>query len=362
VSAGRAQPRLAGTLLALSTREIETAHGRFALRRFHDLESGQPFFALTFGEIGGDDPLLARVHSACATSEAFGACDCDCAEQLDASLAALAAEGRGALFYLMQEGRGAGLAAKARDRMWVQASGQRLTTFDAYERMGLPGDHRRYGAVRFALELLGVRAPLRLLSNNPDKHAALEAEKIRIEELVPLHSGASPFNLHYLASKSRSGHRLPAADASRAAALPAAVEPCEPFALPAAPQLVVLARYFLPVRIPGAREPVWFELSLHFDTELGRERIALRLDKDAACAPLEFLGRDVLVERFGATGRASQRARWLAAADRMAQRGAGCAVFLPAEIECEAESEPEPDAASVALFEWYRTPRAARAR
>jgi GTP cyclohydrolase II len=362
VSAERTRPRLAGTLLALGARAIETPHGRFALHRFHDLESGQPLFALTLGEVSSGEPLLARVHSACATSEALGACDCDCAEQLDASLAALAREGRGALFYLMQEGRGAGLAAKARDRMWVQASGQRLTTFEAYERMGLPGDHRRYGAVRFALELLGARAPLRLLSNNPDKHAALEAEKVRIEELVPLHSGASPFNSHYLAAKSRSGHRLPSADASRAAALPAHVEPFEPFALPGAEQLVVLASYFLPVRIPGLREPLWFELYLHLDTASGRELIVLRLEKDAAAAPIEFLGRDVLVERFSGGGRDSQRSRWLAAASEMAQRGSGCAVFQPAEVECRGAREPELDSAAAALFEWYRKPRAARSR
>src|SRR6185436_1559805 len=111
------------------------------------------------GAVGAPAPLLARVHSSCVTSEAYGACDCDCAEQLAASLAEIAGAGRGVLFYLMQEGRGAGFAAKARDRMLVQTSRHRLTTFEAYARMGLDHDCRRYEEVGDLCRLLGVRAP-----------------------------------------------------------------------------------------------------------------------------------------------------------------------------------------------------------
>ncbi len=354
-------PRLSGTLLQLGTRPLETRHGAFALHHFHDLESGQPVLALAAGELAGAAPLLARVHSACATSEAFGACDCDCAEQLDAALAALAREGRGALFYLMQEGRGAGFAAKARDRMWVQASGQKLTTFEAYERMGLPGDHRRYGCVAHALRLLGCESPLRLLSNNPDKQQALEAEKLRIADVLPLRPGASPFNLHYLASKSRSGHSLPHADPSSAADLPERVHAIEPFRLPGASELVALAAYLVPVRVPALRQPVWFRLHLYLDVALGRERVALTLRARPDAAPLAFLGRDVLIERFPLSAQRSHKARWLAAAAQIAARGAGCAVFLPTELEARVEDEPQPDAASRALFDWHGSSSAARA-
>lgn len=361
MSEASAQPDLAGTLLRLERRIFDTKHGRFWLHRCHDLETAQPMFALSVGELAGEEPLLARVHSACATSEALGACDCDCAEQLDAALAAIARAGRGALFYLMQEGRGAGFAAKARDRMWVQASGQRLTTFEAYERMGLAWDIRRYGCVRHALQLLGIRGPLRLLSNNPDKQQALEAEKIRIEEVVPLLPGASPFNLHYLASKSRSGHRFPDSDLPRAAELPERVEVIEPSLLPAAVDLVALASYLLPVRLPEQRQPVWFRLHLHLDTALGRERVALTLRTEADAAPLEFLGRDVLIERFASPAGQPHRRRWLEAAARIAQRGAGCAVFLPSQLAAAADDAPQPDAASRALFAWHSSGRAPRA-
>ena len=103
-----------GSLLALDERPLDTVHGRFQAHRFHNLTTGQPAVAVATGDLTGRSPLLARVHSSCITSEVYGACDCDCAEQLDAALAAIAAAGRGVLFYLTQEGRGAGFAAKAR--------------------------------------------------------------------------------------------------------------------------------------------------------------------------------------------------------------------------------------------------------
>jgi len=124
--------RLDGTLLAVDARPLSTPHGRFRAHRFHDLATERPVLALAYGTITGREPVLARVHSSCVTSEVYGACDCDCAEQLDAALAHVARRGRGVLFYLMQEGRGAGFVAKALDRMLVQASGHRLTTFDAW--------------------------------------------------------------------------------------------------------------------------------------------------------------------------------------------------------------------------------------
>src|SRR5215468_10688416 len=155
------RPAIDGSLLALDERPLNTVHGRFRAHRFHNLSTGQPAVAVATGDITGRSPLLARVHSSCITSEAFGACDCDCAEQLDAAIAQIAHGGRGALFYLMQEGRGAGFVAKALDRMLVQASGNRLTTFEAYAQLGLPDDQRSYGEVAAMVRLLGVTAPLR---------------------------------------------------------------------------------------------------------------------------------------------------------------------------------------------------------
>ena len=116
-----------GTLVALGAEPLVTRHGEFLVHRFHNCTSGTTALAVTFGDVGGGAPLHARVHSSCITSEAFGACDCDCADQLDGALAHIASCGRGVLFYLMQEGRGAGFVAKALDRMLVQASTAPLT-------------------------------------------------------------------------------------------------------------------------------------------------------------------------------------------------------------------------------------------
>ena len=128
---------------------LDSPHGAFEVFFFHGVEQGRVAMALVLGDPGGSDPLLARVHSSCVTSESLMALDCDCAEQLDGALAEIGRVGRGVLFYLMQEGRGAGLSAKARDRMIVQASRHRLTTFDAYAEMGLPPDLRRCTLSRF---------------------------------------------------------------------------------------------------------------------------------------------------------------------------------------------------------------------
>jgi 3,4-dihydroxy 2-butanone 4-phosphate synthase/GTP cyclohydrolase II len=178
--------RIDGALLAVGETALDTVHGPFRAHAFHNLTSGDPAVAVTCGDLGTAEPLVARVHSSCITSEAYGACDCDCAEQLDAALAQIAAEGRGALFYLTQEGRGAGFAAKARDRMLVQASRNRLTTFDAYEKMGLRKDQRRYDEVAAMCRLLGVRAPLCLLTNNPDKLASVGDAGVRMDGHRPL--------------------------------------------------------------------------------------------------------------------------------------------------------------------------------
>src|SRR5262245_28913282 len=164
---------LYGTLLAEGESELAGARA-FRVHRFRNLRPGAPALALACGHVGGGAPLLARVHSSCVTSAAFGACDCDCAGQLSAALAEIAGAGRGVLFYLFQEGRGAGFAAKARDRMAVQASGERVTTFDAYTEMGLARDQRRYDEIAFLCVLLGSAAPLRLLTHNPEQAKALE--------------------------------------------------------------------------------------------------------------------------------------------------------------------------------------------
>lgn len=319
-------PRIHGTLLTVDTRPLDTAHGRFRAHRFHDLAAGRPALAVAAGRLGGCEPVLARVHSSCVTSEVYGACDCDCAEQLDAALAAIAREGRGVLFYLLQEGRGAGFAAKALDRMLVQASRNRLTTFEAYERLGLGHDQRHYGQVASACRLLGVTAPLRLLSNNPAKLAELRAAGVRIAGRRALAVDASPFSVHYLAAKRRSGHLLPAGHAT-AAALPQPVTFRQPRPLRGAPRFLELASYLLPLRAPA---PVWFRLHLYLDVVTRRERVVLALDpgRRSGRPPLVHVQRDALLERFPLR-RPGLARQWAQVRADIARHGAGCVLFLP---------------------------------
>jgi len=294
-----------GLLLSQAMRRVETVFGRMRLDEFRNLQTQRVCRALSLGDIRARAPLLARVHSSCVTSEFYGACDCDCAPQLDAALAAIVRAGRGVLFYLDQEGRGAGLTAKARDRMLVQASGQRLTTFEAYERMGLPHDLRRYDEVAAMCALLAVEAPLVLMTNNPDKVSRLEREKLRIAGVRPLAHEASPFNAHYLHAKRRSGHAL-AASPARGAAPPEGVAAVEARALPSCSSLVRVAAYRLPVtlRRPVARasegtatpSPCWMALDLYVDLEVGGERVGLsshpaRATARRGCRPDEVLVR-----------------------------------------------------------------------
>ena len=316
-----------GALLALGVRSLDTVHGRFRAHLFHNLATGQPAVAVTRGTLSGRAPLLARVHSSCVTGEVYGACDCDCAEQLDAALAAVAAAGRGVLFYLTQEGRGAGFAAKARDRMLVQASGHRLTTFEAYDRLGLGHDQRRYDEVAAACRLLGVTAQLRVLTNNPEKLVALRAAGVAVCGHRPLAVGASPFSRHYLAAKSRSGHRL-SPGIGEAAALPERVRRLRPRPVRGLPRFLEIASYLLPLRTPA---PAWFRLHLYLDVVARRERVVLThgLARRRREAPLVHVQHDALLARFPL--RRPRLARmWADARAAIVRHGTGCVLFLPA--------------------------------
>ena len=310
-----------GTLVAVGREALATRHGEFVVHRFHDCTSGVPAFAVTCGDPAAPEPLLARVHSSCITSEAYGGRDCDCAEQLDAALAHMAGRGRGALFYLVQEGRGAGFVAKALDRMLVQASGNRLTTFDAYAALGIVADQRTYRAVPAMARLLGVTAPLQLLSNNPDKVAALRDAGAVVEGTEPLRIPPSAYSRHYLDAKSRAGHTLAATTGIDPARLPEPVEMLGPQALSTAPDVVRLASYLLPV---GGDRPAWFRLHVHLETASGRERVVLTHGAGGDDV-LVRLQRETLLDRL--PQRAPRfRPAWddAAAGDRAASRaGAG---------------------------------------
>jgi GTP cyclohydrolase II len=160
--------------------------------------------AITCGDVGGDD-VLVRVHSECWTGEVLHSLKCECREQLDVALRAIASEGRGAVFYLRQEGRGIGLGDKIRA---YKLQEQGVDTVDANRMLGLPDDTRRYHAAAFMARDLGIRS-VRLLTNNPEKVQRLRAEGVPITERVPVHIEPNEHNVGYLLAKSRRmGHAL----------------------------------------------------------------------------------------------------------------------------------------------------------
>jgi GTP cyclohydrolase II len=166
--------------------------------------------AVVYGEV--ENGSLVRIHSRCTYSEVFASLECDCGWQLQRSRDLLTRRG-GALIYLDQEGRGAGLWAKAQAYRMRQEDG--LDTFQAYEKLGLPPDPRSYAD---AVEFLKARGLdwVRLLTNNPAKIEALEAMGIKVER-VPLQAARTPDNGDYLKAKESHGHLLLPLAASRAA-------------------------------------------------------------------------------------------------------------------------------------------------
>jgi GTP cyclohydrolase II len=318
-----------GTLLREGEDALEAAAGgRFAVHRFRSLRSGAPALALVCGEARGTAPLLARVHSSCVTSEAFGGCDCDCAGQLQAALAEIARAGRGVLFYLFQEGRGAGLAAKALDRMAVQASGERVTTFEAYAALGLARDQRRYEEVAFVAHLLGLEAPLVLLTHNPEKAAALREAGVAIASTRPLAAQTSPWNRHYLAAKRRSGHALADPGPAPAPAAPEPLAPLEPGPADAAGRFVRIAHYRLPVALPGREAPLWLRLRLVYDLAARCERVLLEHRARAGAAALVRVQREALLDRFAPGFGGERKPGWAATLAAFERHGAGMALFL----------------------------------
>jgi GTP cyclohydrolase II len=169
---------------------------------FRGSDDGQDHVALLVGAFGGKPPLV-RLHSECLTGDVFGSLKCDCGPQLKEALRLIGEEGGGVLIYLRQEGRGIGLANKLRAYA-LQDRG--LDTVDSNLRLGFADDERNYAHAAAILRELGIDE-VRLLTNNPNKVAALEAEGIRVAERVAHHMPANPHNADYLAVKrGKSGH------------------------------------------------------------------------------------------------------------------------------------------------------------
>lgn len=189
---------------------VPTAHGEFLAHVYvaSGLEDhhGYPkeHVAFVMGDVEDPPPPLVRVHSECLTGDVIGSLRCDCGAQLDYSLSAIAAEGRGVLLYMRgHEGRGVGLGHKIRAYA-LQEHG--LDTVEANAAQGLPVDARVYDTAAAILTDLGLSA-VRLLTNNPAKSSGLARGGVEVVERVPVEAGARPENRRYLETKrSRLGH------------------------------------------------------------------------------------------------------------------------------------------------------------
>lgn len=185
--------------------DMPTEFGHFKLIPFRQISNGLEHIALIKGDVTGDEPVLVRVHSSCATGDIFGSERCDCGQQLHRAMQMIEKEGRGAIIYLSQEGRGIGLMDKIRAYK-LQEEG--MDTVDANLHLGYKADERDYGVGAQILNLLGIRK-MRLLTNNPCKRIGLEGYGLTIEENVPIEVDPTPFNRRYMATKKeRMGHDL----------------------------------------------------------------------------------------------------------------------------------------------------------
>lgn len=206
---------------------MPTAFGDFRAVAYRSALDGAEHLALVMGDVAeagrSDAGALVRVHSECLTGDILGSLRCDCGDQLERALEAIAEEGCGAVIYLRgHEGRGIGLAHKIRAYALQE---QGLDTVDANTEQGLPVDSRSYGVGAQIIGDLGIRR-LRLITNNPAKYGELNDHALEIIGRVHLPSGQTAHNLRYLRTKrERMGHEFHADDSSRATAEHEFLEP-----------------------------------------------------------------------------------------------------------------------------------------
>ncbi len=185
--------------------KLPTKHGEFTAIAYKSDIDPEEHVALVMGDVNTEEPVLVRVHSECVTGEVFGSLRCDCGEQMAMALEIIAAEGRGVLVYMRQEGRGIGFHNKIRAYA-LQDKG--MDTVEANIHLGFAPDLRDYGIGAQILVDLGVHQ-LRLLTNNPKKVVGLEGYGLKVVETVPIIAPPNPYNRAYLETKEKKlGHDL----------------------------------------------------------------------------------------------------------------------------------------------------------
>jgi 3,4-dihydroxy 2-butanone 4-phosphate synthase / GTP cyclohydrolase II len=184
---------------------MPTAYGDFTAVAFRETLTGKHHVALVKGNVEGAENVLVRVHSECLTGDVFHSLRCDCGEQLEQALERIAAEERGVLLYMAQEGRGIGLLNKLR-AYELQENG--YDTVEANLELGFQPDMRDYGIGNQILAELGLTT-IRILTNNPKKITGIEGFGLEVVEQVPIETTPTAQNAQYLATKrDKLGHKL----------------------------------------------------------------------------------------------------------------------------------------------------------
>jgi 3,4-dihydroxy 2-butanone 4-phosphate synthase/GTP cyclohydrolase II len=185
--------------------DLPTEHGHFRLRMYKSRISGLEHLALVKGDVADGEPVLVRVHSECFTGDVLGSERCDCGPQLHRAMEMIEKEGRGAVLYMRQEGRGIGLANKLHA---YKKQEEGMDTVEANVALGFAPDLRDYGEGAQMLVDLGIRK-LRLMTNNPCKIAGLEGYGLEIVGRVPIVIAANCHDRRYLdTKKNKMGHLL----------------------------------------------------------------------------------------------------------------------------------------------------------
>jgi GTP cyclohydrolase II len=193
------------TLKYITSCDLPTPWATFQLHAFFEPGSGKEHLTLTLGDVGNGEPVLVRIHSECLTGDALFSQRCDCGAQLETALQKIAQEGRGALLYLRQEGRGIGLINKIHAYRLQDAGAD---TVEANQELGFAPDLRNYALCQPILHYLAI-TKLRLMTNNPRKIEAIAQLGLTVAERIPLIIKRNRFNDRYLTTKaSKLGHLI----------------------------------------------------------------------------------------------------------------------------------------------------------